>query len=157
MITLEFCLCLLDLVDCGKTSPSIRSYLCGCGWEISSWVCYVVEENFLYKYALDWLKTYIQNCFVHANLLSWYHSFGCISLMGGPKICKCVSVFCVKFIVCLVWSGDMRGTVFNTGFVEPSMKVCATCCWRSAIIGTNVRIQELFANIFRYVRHPLVE
>jgi hypothetical protein len=49
----------LDLVSCERSSQTIQSYLCMCGWEISSWVFYDVEENFLYKYMLDWLIRYI--------------------------------------------------------------------------------------------------
>ena len=55
----EIDLDLLDLVSCERSSPTIIFYLCVCGWEISSWVYYDVEENFLYKYMLDWLISYI--------------------------------------------------------------------------------------------------
>jgi len=60
MLTLEIGLYLLDIVSCERSSPTIRCSLCVCGWEISSWVCYVVEEKSLYKYVLDWLIQYIE-------------------------------------------------------------------------------------------------
>ena len=46
---------LLDLVSCERYSPTIISYLCGCGWDMSSWFCCVIEEYFLYKYVFEWV------------------------------------------------------------------------------------------------------